>query len=52
MTQEYRLEMEQMLLRHFKFFFFELLQVEQTNQKGDQLLATQMEKAEEKKIKE
>ena len=36
MTQEYRLEMEQMLLRHFEFIF-ELLQVEQDESKGDQL---------------
>ena len=51
MTQEYRLEMEQMLLRHFEFFL-SYCRLNRTNQKVISFLAAQMEKAEEKKIKE
>ena len=51
MTQEYRLEMEQMLLRHFEFFM-SYCRLNRTNQKVISFLAAQMEKAEEKKIKE
>ena len=51
MTQEYRLEMEQMLLRHFEFFL-SYCRLNRTNQKVVSFLAAQMEKAEEKKIKE
>ena len=51
MTQEYRLEMEQMLLRHFEFFL-SYCRLNRTNQKVISFRAAQMEKAEEKKIKD
>ena len=50
MTQEYRLEMEQMLLRHFEFFL-SYCRLNRTNQKVISFLAAQMEKAERKKLK-
>ena len=43
--------MEQMLLRHFEFFL-SYCRLNRTNQKVISFLAAQMEKAEEKKIKE
>lgn len=50
-VQEYRMEMEQMLWKHFKFFHT-FCRLNRMNQKVISFLASQLEKAENKKFYE